>query len=146
MEIRSEVSRFIDSVDSFAQNRLTNKDDLAILVQLSQDQSKEQLLDDLTFHAKYVHRLYGIMQRTTPESDVYPKLSAEFTDGVEKVSSLMRTLVKEAPEEIKEKFKQLYFSMTHEGLQNLLNVAYDLSWIKNWNIDKGENSEEKGVR
>jgi len=142
MEIRSEINQFIDSVNTFSQNRLQNKEDVSILLQLSRDEGKEQVFDDLTFHAKYIYRVFGILKRTTPDSDAYPKLSAEFKEGIEKVSTLLRTLVKEAPDDIKQHFMGKYFGMTHECLDNVLAVSYDLSWIKNWNIDKGNNTEK----
>ncbi len=146
MEIRSEISQFIDSVDSFSQNRLQNKEDVSILLQLSRDEGKEQVFDDLTFHAKYIYRVFGILKRTMPGSEAYPKLSAEFKEGVEKVGTLMRTLVKEAPDDVKYQFMRRYFSMTRECMDNLLGISYDLSWIKNWHIDKSDNSEDKDQR
>lgn len=146
MEIRREISRFIDRVNSFSHNRLQNKEDISILYQISRDEGKEEVFEDLTFHAKYIFRVYGILKRTTPDSDTYPKLSAEFKEGVEKVSTLIRTLIKEAPDDVKQRFINKYFTMTHTGLDNLISVSYDLSWVKNWHIDKGGNSEEKQPR
>ncbi len=146
MEIRMEISRFIDRVNSFSQNRLQNIEDISVLLQISRDEGKEQVFEDLTFHAKFSFRVFGILKRTDPNSGAYPKLSAEFNEGVEKVSTLMRTLVKEAPDDVKQKFMSKYFTMTHAGLDNLISVSYDLSWIKNWQIDRGNNSEEKQQR
>ncbi len=146
MDIRPEISSYIDRINSFSQNRLQNIEDVSILLQLSRDEGKEEIFDDLTFHAKFNYRVYGILKRTDPGSETYPKLSAELKEGIEKVSTLMRTLVKEAPDEVKERFIGRYFSMTHSGLDNLIRVAYDLSWIKNWQIDRGDNSEEKQQR
>ncbi len=140
MDIRQDISNFIERVDSFSQNRLQNKVDISILLQLSRDDGKEQVFEDLTFHAKYIYRLFSILKRTSPEAEAYPKLSAEFKDGVEKVNTLMRTLVKEASDDIKRPFMSKYFSMTHTSLENLISISYDLSWIKNWKIDSDNNS------
>jgi len=140
MDIRQDISNFIERVDSFSQNRLQNKVDISILLQLSRDDGKEQVFEDLTFHAKYIYRLFSILKRTSPEAEAYPKLSAEFKDGVEKVNTLMRTLVKEASDDIKRPFMSKYFSMTHTSLENLISISYDLSWIKNWKIDSDDNS------
>jgi hypothetical protein len=137
MIIRQDIADFIDQVNSFSRKRLQNRLDISILLQLSRDGGKEDVFDDLTFHAKYIHRVFGILGRTTPDSETYPKLSSEFNDGIEKVGTLIRTLIKEGPEEIKRRFTETYFDMTHESLRNLLGLSYDLSWVKNWNIDKG---------
>lgn len=143
MDIRQDIHGFIEKVDAFSKNRLRNKEDLSILLQISRDDGKEQVFDDLTFHAKYIYRLFGILKRTSPDAEAYPKLSAEFTDGVEKVNTLMRTLVKEAPDDIKQQFKSKYFSMTHASMENVMSISYDLSWIKNWHIDSGNDTEKK---
>lgn len=143
MNIHRDISNFIERVDSFSQYRLQNKKDISILLQLSRDEQKKQIFDDLTFHAKFIYRLFGILRRTPPDSETYPKLTAEFNDGCEKVSTLMRTLVKEAPDDVKQPFASKYFKMTHDSLENLISISYDLSWIKNWQIDEGSNSEKK---
>jgi len=141
MKIRQEISSFVDRVDSYSRDRLKNKQDISILLQVSRDHGQEQVFDDLTFHAKYIYRLFGIMKRTSPDSEAYPKLSAEFQHGVEKVSMSMRSLLKLGPDDIEQRFTDKYFSLTHAGMENLMNISHDLSWIKNWNIDTEHKSD-----
>jgi hypothetical protein len=143
MKIHAEITDFIESVDAYSRHRLTHKEDLAVLMQVSRDEGKAAVFDDLTFHAKYIHRIFGIMKRTPPDSDAYPKIAQEFRDGIEKVTTMMRTLMKEAPDDVKREFTEKFFSMKHESLENLLSVAYDLSWIKNWNIDHENKIKKK---
>ena len=143
MKIHAEITDFIESVDAYSRHRLTHKEDLAVLMQVGRDEQKADVFDDLTFHAKYTHRIFGIMKRTPPDSDAYPKIAQEFRDGIEKVTTLMRALMKEAPDDIKRSFTEKFFSMKHESLGNLLSIAYDLSWIKNWNIDHENKTKKK---
>jgi len=141
MEIRQEISSFVDRVDSYSQHRLKNKQDISILLQISRDHGQEQVFDDLTFHAKYIYRLFGIIKRTSPDTEVYPKLSAEFKDGVEKVNMLMRSLLKLGSDDIEQRFTDKYFSLIHASMENVMSISYDLSWIKNWKIDAEKKSE-----
>lgn len=143
MEIHKEISSFVDRVDSYSQHRLKNKPDISILLQLSHDHGQGQVFDNLTFHAKYMYRLFGIMKRTSPDSEAYPKLSAEFKDGVEKVSMLMRSLLKLGPDDIEQRFTDRYFALSHASMENLMSISYDLSWIKNWNIDAEHTSDSQ---
>jgi hypothetical protein len=142
MEVRKETISFVDRVDAYSEYRLKNKQDIALLIQLSKDYGKQREFDDLTFHAKYIYRLFGIIQRTTPDSEAYPKLRNEFQDGLEKVSILIRSLIKEGVDAVEQRFADKYFALTHTSMENLINLSYDLSWIKNWNIDTQNESDK----
>jgi hypothetical protein len=139
MKVPPEITELIGKIDSYSHHRMKNKGDVALVMHLSRRAEKEPVFDDLIFHAKFIVRVFGIMKRTLPESEAYPKLSAEFRDGVEKVGTLLRMLVREAPDDVKERFQKTYFAMTQAGLDNLLGFAHDLSWVKNWYIDNRGN-------
>lgn len=139
MKVGQDIIKFVENIDSYSNHRLRNKEDLCILLHMSRSEGKDQVFDDLTSHAKCVYRLAGILKRTTPNSAAYPQLKAEFGDGVEKVHTLIRTLVKEASDDVKQHFISKYFTMTHSSLENLLSISHDLSWVKNWNVDHSKN-------
>ena len=75
------------------------------------------------------------MGRIGKEGEGYDKLSFQFAENLEKASASVRLLVKEAPEEVKHHFTLEYFGMTPDGLSLLMELLYDLSWLKNWNMD-----------
>jgi hypothetical protein len=135
MEIREDTMLFVNAVKSFSGGKMTKTDHVAQLIQLSNESGKEQVFDDLIFHAKFLSKLFTVMKRTEPGSEAFPKLQSEFKEAIEKVGTLIRTLVKEAPEGIKQDFISQYFEMSHQCLNNLIQFSYDLGWVKNWKLD-----------
>ena len=75
------------------------------------------------------------MERVGREGEGYDKLSFQFAENLEKASTLVRLLVKEAPDQVKRHFSSVYFGMTPDGINSLMELFYDISWLKNWNID-----------
>lgn len=125
-------------LDEFSGFRLKNQDELAQIIELARTQGKQQVLDDIAFLAKSAWNTFNAMQRTGPEGEGYDKLSMLFNENYEKVSTLLRTLLKEAPEDVKKYLKAKFFSLTHEGMGYTMEFIHDASWLKNWNIDHKE--------
>lgn len=92
-------------------------------------------MDDLSFLSKFLVNTDSVMKRIGIGGEGYSKLSFEFTENLEKASTLIRLLVKEAPDEVKKHFMSAYFGMTHDGLTALMELLHDIAWLKNWEID-----------
>ncbi|MFQ5797960.1 MAG: hypothetical protein ACE5H0_04600 [Bacteroidota bacterium] len=135
MRISEQTRRFVQELDEYSSRRLKNQEELAQIIELAQTQRKQQVLDDIAFFAKSLWNTFNVMQRTGPAGEGYDKLSILFNENYEKVSTLIRTLVKEAPEDVKDHFKVKFFSLTHEGMSQMMNLIHDVSWLKNWGID-----------
>ena len=135
---RSETTQLVAALDALSENRLDRKEDMALLIETVMQNDKQQLINDLSFHAKFVVRIYGIMSRIGRGADGYEKLSLEFTSGVELVRSLLHALVQYCPPEQLARMEKTYLQQTQKGLGNLLSLCADLGWFKNWLIDHPE--------
>ena len=134
--IRLETQTYLDAVEQFAHRKFQFRDDLGLLTDLSESRNMKQLFDDILFFAKFVSNANNVLKRAGVHSEETQKLSAEFKESLEKSSTLLRTLVKEAPEEVKKDFTARFFSLSQESVSNLLSLLYELSWIKNYSLDK----------
>lgn len=76
------------------------------------------------------------MAREGGNTDSTAKLQKEFAVNIEKLHTLLRTIVKEAGEPHREQFVNKFLNMTPDCMQNLLAMAKELTWIKNYNLDK----------
>ncbi|MCI0708352.1 MAG: hypothetical protein L0Y80_12810, partial [Ignavibacteriae bacterium] len=92
-------------------------------------------LEDAAFHAKFITRSLDIMRRIGKDADGYAKMEGEFNASTEKALTLLRTLVKDAPDEVKQHFVQNFISPSGENLPRLLQLFSELTWIKNWMVD-----------
>ena len=123
------------SLESFSGGKLTRHRDLATLIGLSRQGQRDDLLTELSFHAKFVANSSRTLKRIGPEAEGAQVLSAEMQKGVETVTRLARELLRGGTEEQRAAFEQTYFRLTPDALQNLFALCYDLSWYKNWLLD-----------
>ena len=133
--LRPETDSFLSSVEQYVQKKFLYRNEIGLLWESAQDRNMKQVFDDICFYAKFVSNAYNILQRGG-QSDETEKLSVEFKDALEKVSTLIRTLIKEAPGEPKQQFIKHFFSLSHESMSNLIALFQELSRIKNYFLDQ----------
>ena len=103
MENQKQVESFIQNLEIYANRKLSFPKEIAWLLDFARH-GMQQAFDDAIFHAKFVVKTQEIMKRIGPGGDGFDKLSAEFKVSLEKTTTLLKTLVKEAPEETKRNF------------------------------------------
>ena len=128
------ISEFLQKLEQYSKRKLEFPAELAGLIEAASP-GRTALFNDAMFHAKFVVKSQEVMKRIGPAGEGYDKLSTEFSASVEKASTLLKTLVKEAPYEVKQQFIRMFFSMDHESLSRLMKLFADLSWVKNWQVD-----------
>lgn len=130
-----ETTQLLKDLDVLSEHTLTRPNDLAGLVDAAQQTGKHGVLADLSFHAKFVIRARKIMTRIGKDAEGYENLRREFTDGMERASGLLRSLIGETSPELQHHITVTYLHLTGDSLQNLLDLFSDLAWYKNWLID-----------
>ncbi len=135
MVVSQETAVLISSIQDFSGGKLHRADDLASLVDLSRLHNHGQVLADVCFLSKFLINTSNVMKRIGKGAEGYDKLSSEFTENLEKVSTFIRLLVKEAPDDLKRHFTSTYFGLTQEGLNAFMELLHDITWLKNWDID-----------
>ncbi|HTX19649.1 MAG TPA: hypothetical protein VMG34_13420 [Bacteroidota bacterium] len=135
MVVSQDTATLVASLQEYSGSKLRHAGDLAILIELSRSGNQQQVLEDLSFLSKFLVNTRAVMDRVGKGGEGYDKLSFQFTENLEKASTFVRLLVKESPDETKRHFTSTYFSMTPAALSSLMELFYDISWLKNWNID-----------
>ncbi|MBI3587106.1 MAG: hypothetical protein HY088_08260 [Ignavibacteriales bacterium] len=135
MNIRPATAQFIKELEVASDRKLHYPQEIAQLIDLAHEGGKVEVLEDVVFHAKFLTKSFGVMKRIGMDGEGYDKLSAEFQTGMEKVTTLLKTIIKESPAEIKNYFVGMFFSLSHENLANLMKLLVDLAMIKNWMLD-----------
>jgi len=135
MELSSPVAVHLAALDLLSHNRLACRPDLALLLELAYRAQQEKDLEELSYLGKFCARTFGIMRRIGRNGEGYDRLSAELSANLEKVRSLLRSLLSTKPGNPAEEFAVRYLALTPESVQNLLALMHDLSWHKNWSID-----------
>lgn len=135
MTIRAEVVTFIDELERYARRSFSHKSELGQLLEFAWASNRMQIIEDAVFHAKFVTRAFEIMRRIGRDAEGFAKMEAEFKTSAEKALTLLRTLVKDSPDEMKQHFLQNFFSPSEENLPRVLSLFAELTWVKNWMVD-----------
>lgn len=135
MTLRPATATFLSDLEQFAGKNLPMREYVGTLLDLAREQGKMQVFEDLAFHSKFLSKSYDIMKRIGPDGEGYEKLATEFQTGLEKTNALVKTLVKESPDPVKEQFTASFFRLDHESLASFMNLLRDLAWVKNWMVD-----------
>lgn len=134
MPVSPRISEFLRELEQYSKRKPEFPAELASLIEAASP-GRTALFNDAMFHAKFVVKSQEVMKRIGPTGEGYEKLSTEFSASVEKASALLKTLVKEAPDEVKQQFVRMFFSMDHDSFSRLMKLFADLSWVKNWQVD-----------
>jgi hypothetical protein len=126
----------LHELDALSAHTLTRRDDLALILGLAGSPDDVQCLDDLSFHAKIVHRTGVIITRLGPEGTGVDQVRSEFARSLEMVRSLLVSLLPALPAGAGDRLERDYLTLTQESLGNLMMLCSDLRWYKNWLIDR----------
>lgn len=135
MNIRPATTQFVKELEIASNRKLNYPQEIAQLIDVAHESGTMGVLEDTVFHAKFLTKSFGVMKRIGMDGEGYDKLSVEFQTGMEKVTTLLKTIIKESPPEIKENFVGRFFSLNHDNLAHLMKLLADLTMIKNWMLD-----------
>ena len=136
MDLSDPTNELLSRLDAFSNHKLTRRNDLGTMIELATTFNRRETLEELCFHAKFVSKAYGILQRLHTDDKGYGTLTQEFTSSVKRIRTLIDTLLSGSSAETRLAFSSTYLRLTPDSLQHLLALSYDLSWYKNWLIDK----------
>jgi len=127
---------FLSSVERSVQQRFRFKTQIAWVLEIVRERTLERVFDDVLFFAKFLTGASVVLRREGTGSENVGNLKQEFSENLEKMHTLLRTIVKEAPEPERGEFLARFLSMTPECMENLLALARELAWIKNYKLDQ----------
>ncbi len=104
MNLQPSTESLLSDVEQFAHRKFRYRLEIGLLVEAAGTESLRRVWEDVLFNAKFLTNAYGLLKRVGSDSPDTVKLSSEFQDGVEKVSTLLRTLIKENPDEVRDLF------------------------------------------
>ena len=135
MDSRPAPDSLLDALDSLSGHTLARRADLGALLEMRYRPGAQQTLEELSFHAKFVHRAHEMLQRIGKDGEGYERLAAEFSAGIETTVRLLTALITHASPGVRAHFSTTYCAMTQDALAALLALCHDLAWYKNWLID-----------
>jgi len=88
-------------------------------------------LYDLTFHASFAHKLFGVLRREGKDAAGFTRMQQSFSETVQYV----RKIVSES-EALGFSQAQVYSELSPKGMASLLDLIEDLATFKEWQNDQ----------
>lgn len=126
------VENLFTEIDSFSGSKLKRKDDLKILLYICFEKEKPELLEDVSFTAKYIMGLQRVIKKGTmnPEINNLEQVKQDYTDNIKKSVEQLKELISLTDEKVKTHFEDTYFELSHQSFQSLSELLEDLEWTK----------------
>jgi hypothetical protein len=136
MALRPQTLEFIRELERSSNRKLFFPNDVGHLLEAARQHEKMEAFDDAIFLGKFVTKSAGVMKRIGPDGDGYDKLSLEVQTGIQKASSLLKSISGDCPDDVSQLQSTTFFAMNHEALERLMRLFADLALVKNWVLDK----------
>lgn len=127
-----KTSEILGEVDKLSNSKIHFRDDLERLIDIALDSSKLQLLEEISFHAKFSSGLLSVVQKknNTMDEQYFVKAVEEYTRAIEKTTALLKEFISSGSEFIQSVFAEKYFQLSQQSLSNLNLLCSDLSYLK----------------
>ncbi len=136
MTLTQSTKTLLSAVNDASGKTLKRSLDLGVLLQIAEEHSMQELLDDLAFSSKFIGKSFELMQRIGKDGNGYEKLSAEFTTQISKSQSVLKQLLESSDAVTRVHFAGNYLEMNTLTMQNLMQLYHDLHWYKNYQLDQ----------
>ncbi len=127
-------AEFLTLLETDGKGPVGNREAVMLLLEQAERGLAPPFLD-ACFQAKFLIRSQEVMRRIGRGADGFDKMAAEFQSGVERTMTLLRTVVKEAPTERRDRFLHEHVRPEGEAFARFLSLCADLARIKNWEVD-----------
>jgi hypothetical protein len=132
MELSNDTQKILSAIDKLSKDKLNYREDLGRLIELSIQNNKMKVLEELSFQARYSQGLLKIVQNRDNkiEEEYFSKVQKEFAQSVEKIKSSIEEILSNSSPFIKQIFSDKYLQITHASLSNLNKFCPDLGFVK----------------
>lgn len=127
-----EAEKICNSLEDISQGKLFHKEDICRILEITLQSDRMDLLNELTFNAKYVQGLTRIIQKRDANIDeeYFAKVKSEFLEFIQKIKNQLSELLDFADDFIKSVLVEKYLTMSQESLSKLNELCSDLSYLK----------------
>jgi hypothetical protein len=130
MELSKDTLQVLEFLDYTTGNNLRKRNDIGLILEIGAGKGKFVLIDKLIFTGSYLWRLYRLLiGQDISEDDAY-KLQRELAGTLQNFKDYLTELISNAEPESKKRFNALYFPNEQGAFRNLIDLAYDISKLK----------------
>lgn len=130
----TDLNQFLNEVKAYKNREFRNEIDVYSLVEYIIQNNEYQLLEDISFSAKYIKGMFSIIQNETVQKDENYKgnLNKDISEAVEKFKELIKRVISGYEKKDFDSFYLRYLAMNQSAFSNLINLIDDFSMIKSY--------------
>ncbi|MFA3783040.1 hypothetical protein ABRY23_08260 [Melioribacteraceae bacterium 4301-Me] len=131
-DYKDKVDNILKIIEELSSNKINNKEDLSRIIEIAVVNSKMDLLEELSFSAKFISGLLKVAKsRNDKIEESYLKtIEREYLENISKVKVLLEEMLSYSSDFIREIFSNKFLMLSHESLNNLNQLCNDLAWVK----------------
>ena len=129
------IRETLKTLDALSSHGLLRRDDLGVLLEAAVKNGHEDLLDKLSFDAKFVSHSVRLLERMGPAVPEVERLQRELSASLERVGTYIRSVFSGTGAAVPARFENEYLALRPDAAQNLITLCHDLRWYKNLQID-----------
>lgn len=145
MVISPQVQAISEVLSAYAGGALHDPRMMERFLQHAQNCGRPVSLGELAFTGKYLTRLQGTMRQQTSGTELYDKLEQEFSRAIHDFHAKVGDFIKDAEGDVAEMVRRQVLAVSENALRNLMRLAEDFTWLKNWELDMMQNEGGTGA-
>jgi hypothetical protein len=119
---------------------LRKRSDIGLLFEHAAEAGEADIINRLVFNGKIIWSTYGLLKKTTEQTDGYANLEREFMQAVNDVRILIHEFTASWNEEHRLRFEETYLGMNQGTIRNIVDLAHDFAEIKHLQQDARHSS------
>lgn len=132
MNPKLDAEKICNCVEDLAKGKLKNKEDLLRLTELALSSNNMKKLEELAFQAKFSQGILRIIQNkdNTLNEEYFASLKNEYMQSIQLIKDTLENLLTNASEFLKTIYKEKYFQLNLQSMNNLNDLCSDLVYLK----------------
>lgn len=119
---------------------LRKRSDIGLLFEHAAEAGEAEIINRLVFNGKIIWSTYGLLKKSTEQTDGYANLEREFMQAVNDVRLLIHDFTSTWQEEHRLRFEETYLGMNQGTIRNIVDLAHDFAEIKHLQQDARHSS------
>ena len=131
-----ETAAVIENVEQFAKRRFRYREEIGIILDAAGGRALEARFEELAFVGKFIKNARSILTSDNPNNPATDRLADELSVNLEKSIRIIALLIENNTPEEKNLIARRFLNLNKENFENLLALMEELSWFKNYSLDK----------
>ncbi|MCE5305100.1 MAG: hypothetical protein ABFD61_04895 [Chloroherpetonaceae bacterium] len=129
MKISADTQSVIDFLQMISDNGIRKSIDLATILEVGATYSQDELVQSIIFTGKSIWNLSKILTRS-PDSAAIDKINREFRDNIDEMQNQLRKITDFVEMADVQRFNIVYLQKDLGSMRNIIDLAHDLSILK----------------